>query len=171
MDNRPGWDDYFLTIATAVAARSDCRRSQVGAVLVDAEHRIYSTGYPGTAAGAKGCLAGACPRGKLSAAQCAPGSDYSNCISIHAEVNALMRADFGRHPGSTLYVTRQPCDWCAKVINASGLDRVVWPGGVRSYVRAAPPGVPAGASVTITGGSGFAFGDGNHQYNVSGGVA
>lgn len=63
---RPSWDDYFVTIARAVAARSDCRRRQVGAVLVDESHRIVGTGYTGAPSGHPGCLEGACPRGLLS---------------------------------------------------------------------------------------------------------
>lgn len=170
MDQRPDWDTYFLSIATVVSSRSDCRRSRVGAVLVDREHRIYSTGYPGVAPGAPGCLAGACPRGKLSADQCPPGSDYRNCISTHAEVNALVRAEWSRNPGSTMYVTRQPCDWCDKVIAASGVVRAVWPDSSRWYTT--PPKTydkPAG--VTITGGTGIVFGNGTTQYNTAGGRA
>ncbi len=61
----PGWDDYFLGIATAVAARAKCTRRRVGAVLT-IDHRIIATGYNGAAPGEDDCLAGACPRGQLS---------------------------------------------------------------------------------------------------------
>lgn len=123
---RPDWDDYFIRIAHAVAARSDCRRASVGAVIVDVNRRIVSTGYVGTFPGQDGCLEGACPRGKLSHQECAPGTAYGNCISFHAEVNALLYSDRSRHDGGTVYVTREPCDWCAKLIGASGLVRSVW---------------------------------------------
>jgi dCMP deaminase len=64
MNGRPGWDDYFLAIAEAVAARADCTRRQVGAVIVR-DHRIVATGYNGAPPGHRGCLsAGACPRGR-----------------------------------------------------------------------------------------------------------
>lgn len=125
-DGRPGWDAYFLDIATAVAARTDCRRSKVGAVIVDPARRIIATGYPGTAAGQAGCLAGACPRGLLTAEQCPPDSNYDNCISQHAEVNALLYSDRSRHERGTIYITRGPCTWCSKLIQASGLHRVVY---------------------------------------------
>lgn len=148
MDNRPAWDDYFLNIAEAIAARSDCRRAQIGAVLVDSEHRIYSTGYPGAGAGMPGCLDGHCPRGKMTPEECPPGTDYSNCISIHAEINALMRADFSRNPGSTLYITRAPCNWCSKVIDASGIARAIWPGGERRYQDWTHRTLEAGTGIT-----------------------
>lgn len=61
----------------------------------------------------------------MSKEECAPGADYRNCISLHAEQNALLRAG-DRANGGTLYVTREPCDWCWKNIRATGLSRVVW---------------------------------------------
>lgn len=126
MADRPDWTSYFLRIATEVASRSDCRRAQVGAVIVDGRNRIVSTGYVGTASGQPGCLDGACPRGQLSYSECAMGSVYDNCISFHAEVNALLYSDRSRHEGGTIYVTREPCDWCWKLIRAAGLFYVVY---------------------------------------------
>lgn len=129
MSQRPSWHTYFLTIATVVAERSDCRRAKVGAVIVDKDRRIVSTGYVGTAPGARGCLDGGCPRGQLSQAECPPGSSYDNCISFHAEVNALLYSDRSRHEGGTIYITREPCTWCAKLIGASGLAYAYWDDG------------------------------------------
>lgn len=62
---RPKWDSYFLGVADAVAARADCTRRRIGAVIVDSDHRIVSTGYNGAPSGKPGCLsAGACVRGR-----------------------------------------------------------------------------------------------------------
>ncbi len=118
-----------MSIAEAVATRSDCRRAQVGAVIVDSRNRIVSTGYVGTAPRQTGCLAGGCRRGLLSAEECPPGSDYDNCISTHAEVNALLYSDRSRHEGGHIYITRQPCYGCYKVLRNSGLCIAQWPGG------------------------------------------
>lgn len=61
---RPNWDGYFLGVAEAVAVRADCTRRRIGAVIVDPDRRIVSTGYNGAPSGQPGCLsAGACPRG------------------------------------------------------------------------------------------------------------
>ena len=143
---RPGWDDYFLGIAQAVAARADCTRRQVGAVIVR-DHRIVATGYNGAPPRHPGCLsAGACPRGRhfLSVAPLCfcgqpwpcpetvePDSSYDTgpgaCIALHAEQNAIMYAGIDGCLDSTLYVTDNPCDGCMRMIRASGLIRVRTP--------------------------------------------
>lgn len=38
----PGWDEYFLGIASAVSARAKCTRRKVGAVLV-LDRRLIAT--------------------------------------------------------------------------------------------------------------------------------
>lgn len=126
MEKRPDWDEYFLKIAVAVSSRGDCTRSKVGAVLVDINHRVISTGYNGTHPGSPGCLEGACPRGQLSYEELPAESDYGNCISDHAERNAIRYAHPGEVPGTTLYVTRRPCVGCKELLLATGVRRVVW---------------------------------------------
>ena len=44
MNERPGWDEYFMEMAILTAKRSTCLRRQVGAVIVQDRH-IISTGY------------------------------------------------------------------------------------------------------------------------------
>jgi dCMP deaminase len=147
---RPDWDEYFLGVARAVAARADCTRRLVGAILTDpVTHDILFTGYNGAPRGEPGCLtAGACPRGHHYYFQpentCAcgntwpchlsaeSGADYDVgggfCIAIHAEENVLLCA--GRAAsGKYMYVTHKPCHMCMRLINGAGIPRVVWPGG------------------------------------------
>ncbi|MDH6462047.1 dCMP deaminase [Micromonospora sp. A200] len=131
--SRKDWDEYYLDIAHAVAARADCTRRQVGAVIVNADHRQIGQGYNGAPPGEPGCLtAGACPRGRFGSDVVPPGSSYDtgpgSCISVHAEVNALLDAG-GRAAclGATLYVTDAPCDGCARIVRAAGIARVVTP--------------------------------------------
>lgn len=136
---RPDWDDYYLGIARAVAARADCTRRHVGAVIVN-DRRIVATGYNGAPAGERGCLtAGACPRGQSSVP---PGSSYDtgpgSCIAVHAEANALLYGDFVKTRGGILYLValnsdgslhpnQEPCDGCHRLIRAAGIRRVVSP--------------------------------------------
>lgn len=123
---RPSWDEYYLGIARAVAARGDCIRAQHGAVVVK-NHKIVSTGYNGTPAGdERSCgFTGQCPRALDQNSQHAKG-DYDLCWATHAEANALLRGSWEDLQGATLYVTGQPCAGCSKLMKSCGLDRIVW---------------------------------------------
>ncbi len=127
---RPGWDEYFLQIAVAVSQRADCTRRQVGAVIVK-DNRIVSTGYNGAPAGDPGCLSGVCPRGRLSYEEVAPMSSYDTgagaCISVHAELNAIIYGDYAKIRDATMYITCDPCNGCARVIRGAGIARIVTP--------------------------------------------
>jgi dCMP deaminase len=127
--NRPGWDAYFLIGAHWVAMRADCRRGRYGAVLVK-NNRVISTGYNGAPSGKESCLKGDCPRGLKSREELGSHLDgnhnYSDCISLHAEANAIAYADGDKCRGATLYLTGPPCDMCSKLIRAAGIVRVVW---------------------------------------------
>lgn len=132
-DPRPSWDDYFLGIAQAVSVRGDCTRAQVGGVMVKRLAGLptqVGAGYNGPPPGVPGCLsAGACPRGRLSAEECPPNSDYANCTADHAERNCVRLTPAGHRQGATLYVTREPCPSCRTLITAARIGRVVWPHG------------------------------------------
>jgi dCMP deaminase len=126
--NRPDWDEYFLGIAEAVAARGECVRSQVGAVLVR-DNRIVATGYNGVEAGQLSCLDGICPRAQNDVPRGTPYSLTGKgvCIAFHAEDNAVQDA-YARDltvPGCTIYVTKEPCERCAEMLAGLRL-RVVW---------------------------------------------
>lgn len=125
---RPDWDTYFLRIAWEVAARGDCSRRQVGAVLVSPQNRILSTGYNGVAPGQPGCLKDeACPRAKSEVPPYAPyTSGLGWCIATHAEANAIGPA-LKRAAGATLYVTDAPCADCWGAIGSVAIARVVYP--------------------------------------------
>lgn len=128
---RPTWDEWALGIAAAVSTRGDCIRSQVGAVALSSDHLIVGAGYNGAASGAPGCLTDmACPR---AFSDVEPGSSYDTgpgaCIALHAEQNLIMHADWKDLDGATLYVTREPCDGCWKLIRGARFYDVVWPEG------------------------------------------
>lgn len=111
---RATWDETWLQVAGAVALRSACSRAQVGAVVVDAQNRLVSTGYNGPPAGLD--VAG-CPR--------ETGGPKELCTAIHAEANALLWGDRREREGGTIYVTRVPCRACTLLIANSGLGHVV----------------------------------------------
>ena len=109
---RPGWDDYYMSIARTVATRSSCVRRRVGALIV-VDKAIIATGYNGTPMGVANCSDGGCPR---CASDAPPGAGYDTCVCVHAEQNAIVLA--ARHGNATnggvLYATLRPCFGCTK---------------------------------------------------------
>jgi dCMP deaminase len=101
-------------------------------VLLDHRKHVVMTGYNGVPAGHRGCLADACPRGRASFAEIPSGSDYSNCIALHAEENLMIHARREDLDGGTVYVTREPCYRCLPRLEAAGVTRVVWRDGTEA---------------------------------------
>lgn len=125
--SKPEWTDYFLGIAEAASKRSSCTRSKVGAAVVK-DRRVRSLGYNDAPAGLPGCED--CPRARSLVE---PDSQYDYgegmCNAIHAEANALLYCNREDLYGATLYITRKPCHGCMKLILATGIEAVIWPGG------------------------------------------
>jgi dCMP deaminase len=121
---RPGWDEYYLSIARAVSTRSNCMRRHVGALIV-VEHAIIATGYNGTPVGVRNCCDGACPRCQSDAPT---GQGYDACICVHAEQNAIVFAARRGNAtdGGRLYTTMRPCFGCAKEAIQAGIREVVY---------------------------------------------
>lgn len=124
---RPDWDTTWMSVADVIAKRSPCSRRQVGAVIVDPSMRIVATGYNGFPAElmigdhAPVC-AGNCPRAQPGHD---PGVGYDDCLTVHAEANALMFCDRRDREGGWLYVTSAVCFTCSKQVANSGLEGVV----------------------------------------------
>lgn len=105
------WDTRFIDLAKLVASWSKDPSTQVGAVIVDKDKRIVSTGFNGF------------PQGVDDEAT---DRDIKLLRTIHAEENALL---FARRDvtGMTVYATRPPCARCAAKLIQSGVSRVVYP--------------------------------------------
>jgi len=119
---RPGWDTYFMTLASLASHRSNCMKRRVGAVLVR-ENRIVSTGYNGTPRWLKNCNEGGCRicNGTLSP------DEERECICLHAEENAILEAGRERvGVGAILYCNTCPCERCTIKIIQSGVKEVVY---------------------------------------------
>lgn len=123
-DRRISRDEYFMEIATSVAKRSTCLRRKVGAVLVDQDHMIISTGYNGSPRRCGHCgIDHPCVRIGV-----ASGEKLAYCYAVHAEQNAICAAAFRGHStkNSTCYSTTFPCSICAKLLINAGITRIVY---------------------------------------------
>ena len=117
---RPTKDKYFLELAKVVATRGECRRRQVGAVIVDEDYRILSTGMNGKAPGASSCFDTPCP-----GAYSTSGTDLDKCEASHAEISALIYLPDPR-VAYTIYTTTAPCIACTKALLLTYIQRIVF---------------------------------------------
>ena len=136
---RKSKDDYYLSIAEAVLARSTCLRRKYGAVIVR-DDEIISTGYNGSPRGTRNCCdIGYCYREQNNIPH---GERYESCRSVHAETNAIISASRRDMIGATLYLAGQeadgtpvadtaPCSMCERLIINAGISRVVTCNGGR----------------------------------------
>lgn len=123
---RPTWDETWLHVAAATAARSLCVRAKVGAAIADVENKIVSVGYNGPSALYQHHELPCdhwCPRAAPGAI--ALRTDYTDCLAEHAEMNAMSVVDRSRYRDGTIYVLGDVCWACTRHIASSGLRLLV----------------------------------------------
>ena len=130
---RKSKDNYYLSIAEAVLARSSCLRRKYGAVIVK-DDEIIATGYNGSPRGSKNCCdLGYCKREMKGIPH---GERYEMCCSVHAEANAIISASRRDMLGATLYLAGQeaddtpimdakPCLMCSRLILNAGISAII----------------------------------------------
>ncbi len=114
---RSSWKEYFMGIAESIAQRGTCDRAFVGAVIVNNDNRIVSTGYNGSISRDEHCID---TEHKIR---------DNHCIrTIHAEQNALYYcAKEGiKVKGCSIYVTHFPCLNCTKALIQSGIKHIYY---------------------------------------------
>lgn len=113
---------YMRLCMDSAKTFSTCSKRKYSAVLVDNLGHIVGMGYNGGPKGMKHCVDGGCPRATENSAN---GSNYDNCIAIHAEANAFLHSDYNASP-TKLYVNGPPCFSCAKLIANSTVNKVYY---------------------------------------------
>jgi len=120
---RPGWDAYFMILATLASRRSNCMKRRVGAILVR-DNRVIATGYNGTPRGLINCNEGGCPECNRTISSI---NMPTECVCLHAEENALLEAGRERiGQQAVLYCNTCPCLRCTVKIIQIGVKTVVY---------------------------------------------
>jgi len=120
---RLSWDELFMNLAVMVCKRTSCKFHEAGAVCVDKNHRVISTGYNGPTEGDVHCLEAGCAKVDGDPAT----KKLKRCRGAHAEVNAIVNAqDTTRLRGATLYSVLYPCYDCMKTLNNAGIKEIVY---------------------------------------------
>jgi dCMP deaminase len=120
-------DMFFLSLAGSYAKRfTGCTKVSVGSCIVKNNNII--------AMGANRAMPDLCrsPRGCLRIEKYGTNSKMyrspEDCRAIHSEVDAIgnaARAGVSTE-GATIYVTRYPCEACARLIITAGIKKVVF---------------------------------------------
>lgn len=109
------WDNRFLGLARSISTWSKDPSTRIGAVIVDKQKRIVSTGYNGF------------PQGMEDDPELLRDRAQKYARIIHAEMNAILFAGHQAR-GSTLYMwgmAGPPCTNCTKHIIQAGIERVI----------------------------------------------
>ena len=109
---RPSWEEYALKIASTVAERSEDMYQKVGACVLNDKNMVIAVGYNGLAPG------------KKVGYQFLRNRNHRRPYMIHAEVNYLSLIKRGE--GKLLACTLLPCSYCATMIAAYGIEKVVY---------------------------------------------
>lgn len=117
-------EDY-LDLAQLYADKlSGCVKVAVGAVIVKDERIISlgaNRGVPDL------CHSRGCYRVEKYGDDSKSHRNPEDCRAIHSEIDALSNLREAA-AGATIYVTRYPCEGCAKAIVSSGIREVVYGG-------------------------------------------
>lgn len=122
---RPTWDETWMSVAEAVGLRSKCDRRRIGACIVSEDNGYVVVGYNGPPASFDAPDGSTCQDWCPRMLNPSPGPSYEDCVTVHAETNAIAKADRTRIQDGTLYVTSAVCWDCAKVVANSGVARVM----------------------------------------------
>lgn len=114
--NHNEWDKYFITLAYLISMKSKDPSTRVGAVIVDKDNIIRSTGYNGL------------PRGVYDHSHRYINKDYKYNACNHAEENAILHcARIGISTANCIiYATWHPCAFCTKSIIQAGISEIVF---------------------------------------------
>lgn len=117
MKERFNKDVMWLAHAQVYAdVNSECKKVKVGSVIKNAVG-VFS--YGANRVIPEGCDGVKCNR-------VLPHDGLPHCVStIHSEVDAIVRAGEDLS-GCTIYVTRYPCESCARAIITAGIKKVVY---------------------------------------------
>lgn len=111
------WNHTFMTMAKVIAERSKDPSTQVGCCIVNNKHFIVGMGYNGFPRGCDDNLFPWNKEGELH--------ETKYAYVVHAEHNAILNTNQPLD-GATMYVTRYPCNECAKSIIQSGITMIYY---------------------------------------------
>ena len=106
------WDDRFINLALVIANWSKDPSRKIGAVIVDNDNRIVSTGFNGFA------------KGVPDKDELLNDKETKRKLMLHAEENAILYAKQDLKNCRIYIAGLPPCIHCALMIIQSGISKV-----------------------------------------------
>lgn len=106
------WNERFINLATLIGSWSKDPSRKIGAVIVDKDNRIVSTGFNGFA------------KGIPDTEENLMNKDIKRLLMLHAEENAILYAKQDLTDCSLYIAGLPPCTHCALMIIQSGIKTV-----------------------------------------------
>lgn len=120
------YEDILKNIHNRAKRVSMCCKAQVGAEIYNPKYVAFGCNItmPGN------CKREGCHRIKMYGDDAKSHRLPSDCYAIHAEVDAIATAARTGESlyGATIFVTRYPCEACARAIVSAGIKEVVYGG-------------------------------------------
>ena len=107
------WDLRFLSIAKNISKWSLDPSTKVGAVIVDSNNRIISTGYNGL------------PSGIKDSSSILDNRELKYRTIIHAEENAILYSNTNLNDAKIYVYPLSPCLKCSCMIIQSGIKTII----------------------------------------------
>lgn len=117
-------EDYLDMAQLYADKMSGCVKVAVGCVIVKDDRMI---GFGANRTVSWPCKSCGCLRVKKYGDDSKSHRNPEDCSSIHSEIDALSNLRESAE-GATIYVTRYPCEGCAKAIISAGIKEVVYGG-------------------------------------------
>jgi dCMP deaminase len=118
-------EKYFMSEAERYATEnSTCSRTRVGAIIVN-NGKIISYGTNHTHSSIVSCKEFECPKKDPEYAY-ALWDGLEICRGIHAEWDAILKANRHDLIGATMFVTHEPCFICTRIILQSGIRQIIY---------------------------------------------
>lgn len=114
MIDRPDWDNYFLSLAFVVSARSRDQETKHGTIIVDRNNLILGTGYNSFIKGMNDASLPSIRPNKYP-------------YMIHSELNAILNCKMlprEVNGGGKAYVTGRCCNHCLQSLIQSGVNEI-----------------------------------------------
>lgn len=124
--NRIHNDEFYMVIADDYAEfYSGCQKVKVGCCIVKNNHII---GLGANRSMPNICSREGCLRVALYGNDDKTHRDPSDCRAVHSEIDALADCASSTESteGATVYVTRYPCEACARALVSAKVSRVVY---------------------------------------------